>query len=164
MNYILKINNVHVLTLFEGHIGPVYWIASVHGQYRLALMCSVTVTNLTYLYSSSWSAKSTFSAKHWCYIHWVFIRWESPTEVNFPISHYDIVGASAAGDNVQLSTLDNNTFINVTGLDPGTTYNFSVVAVIQAGEVVTRSEESAPLKDIGTGMMIFYFQNLEIFS
>ena len=87
---------------------------------------------------------------------WVFIRWEPPTEANFPISYYEII-TSAAGDNVQLSTPGNDTFFNVTGLDPGTTYNFSVVAMIQAGEVVTRSEESAPLKDIGTttaGMMI----------
>ena len=94
-------------------------------------------------------------------VTWVLIHWESSTEVNFPISHYDIVGASVVGG-VQLSTPNNNTFINVTGLNPGTTYNFSVVAVIQAGEVVTRSEESAPLKDIGTSTMIVYFQNLEI--
>lgn len=48
------------------------------------------------------------------------------------------------------STLDNSTFINVTGLIHSTTYNFSVVAVIEAGEVVARSEESAVLEDIGT--------------
>ena len=48
------------------------------------------------------------------------------------------------------STLDNTTFINVTGLNPSTIYNFSVVAVIEAGEVVARSKESAVLKDIGT--------------
>ena len=48
------------------------------------------------------------------------------------------------------STLDNSTFINVTGLNSSTTYNFSVVAVIEAGEVVARSEESEHLKDIRT--------------
>ena len=48
------------------------------------------------------------------------------------------------------STLNNSTFINVTGLSSGTAYNFSVVAVIQAGQVVARSVESMPLKDIQT--------------
>ena len=52
------------------------------------------------------------------------------------------------------STLDNSTSINVTGLNPGTTYNVSVVAVIEAGEVVARSKESAVLNDIGTTAII----------
>ena len=52
------------------------------------------------------------------------------------------------------SMLDNSTFINVTGLNPSTTYNFSVVAVIEAGEVVARSEESEHLKDIRTTAVI----------
>ena len=34
------------------------------------------------------------------------------------------------------------------------TYNFSVVAVIEAGEVVARSKESAVLNDIGTTAII----------
>ena len=80
---------------------------------------------------------------------WVCIHWEAPTEVNFPISYYEIISASAVGD-VQLSTPGSNTFVNVTGLNPGTTYNFSIVAVIQAGKVVARSEESASLEDIMT--------------
>ena len=52
------------------------------------------------------------------------------------------------------STLDNSTSINVTGLNPSTIYNFSVVAVIEAGEVVARSEESEHLKDIRTTAII----------
>lgn len=91
---------------------------------------------------------------------WVCLRWEPPTEVDFPISYYEIIAASAVGG-VKLSTPDNNTFINVTGLNSGTKYNFSILAVIEAGEVVARSEESAPLEDIGTtaiiGMMIVFF-------
>ena len=46
------------------------------------------------------------------------------------------------------STLDNSTSINVTSLNPSAMYNFSVVAVIEAGEVVARSEESEHLKNI----------------
>ena len=65
---------------------------------------------------------------------------------------------ATGGPGVQLvqnrSTLDNSTFINVTGLNPSTTYNFSVVAVIKAGEVVTRSKESAVLNNIGTTAII----------
>ena len=91
---------------------------------------------------------------------WVCLNWEPPLEVNFPISYYEVIAASTVGV-VQLSTSDNNTFINVTGLSSGTMYNFSIVAVIQAGEVVARSEESVPLEDIGTtttsGMMIVFF-------
>ena len=49
-----------------------------------------------------------------------------------------------------MSTPNNNTFVNVTDLIPGT-YNFTVVAVIEAGEVVARGVESASLRNIRTG-------------
>ena len=50
-----------------------------------------------------------------------------------------------------MSTPNNNTFINVTDLIPGTTYSFTVVAVIEVGEVIAcRGVESASL-DIMTG-------------
>ena len=49
-----------------------------------------------------------------------------------------------------MSTLNNNTLVNVTDLLPGTMYNLTVVAVIEAGEVVTRGVESVPLGDIIT--------------
>ena len=84
---------------------------------------------------------------------WVHICWEPPFIVDFPITHYEIIARPL--DNVDatvvnMSTPDNRTFVNVTNLDPGTTYSFSVVAVIQAGEVVARGVESEPLRDIMT--------------
>ena len=84
---------------------------------------------------------------------WVNLRWEPPLEVDFPISYYEIIAASAV-DDVQLFTPDNNTFINVTGLSPDTAYNLNVVAVIEAGEVLARSEQSAVLEDIMTTAVI----------
>ena len=50
-----------------------------------------------------------------------------------------------------MSTPNNNTLVNVTDLFPGTRYNLTVVAVIEAGEVVARSIEGAPLTSITTG-------------
>ena len=50
-----------------------------------------------------------------------------------------------------MSTPNNNTLVNVTDLIPGTAYNFTVVAVIEAGEVVARGVESASLDDVMTG-------------
>ena len=50
-----------------------------------------------------------------------------------------------------MSTPNSNTFVNVTDLIPGTAYNFTVVAVIEAGELVARGVESASLDDIMTG-------------
>ena len=49
-----------------------------------------------------------------------------------------------------MSTPNNNTFINVTDLIPGT-YNVTVVAVIETGEVVARGVESTSLRNIMTG-------------
>ena len=84
---------------------------------------------------------------------WVRICWEPPFDVDFPITRYEIIARPLNNVNamvVNMSTSDNNTFVNVTGLDPGTTYDFSVVAVIEAGDVITRGIESTPLEDIMT--------------
>ena len=86
---------------------------------------------------------------------WVRLLWLLPLVVDFPISYYEIIVAKSndiggAQHLENRSTLDSSTFINVTGLSSGTTYNFSVVAVIQAGQVVARSVESMPLEDIQT--------------
>ena len=52
---------------------------------------------------------------------------------------------------MNVSTPNNATFFNVTDLLPGTTYNLSVVSVIEAGELIARSIESVPLGNIMTG-------------
>ena len=41
---------------------------------------------------------------------------------------------------IAVNTLTNATFFNVTGLLPGTTYELTVVAVSQGGDVVATSE------------------------
>ena len=81
---------------------------------------------------------------------WVQITWETPRSIDFPITHYEVI---ARADVIirNMSTPNNNTFVNVTDLLPGTDYNFTVVAVIEAGEVVARSVESASLGGIVTG-------------
>ena len=84
---------------------------------------------------------------------WVQISWDSPLVVEFPISYYEIL--ARAGDSVgeiirNISTPDNRTFVNVTALLPGTTYNFTVAAVIRGGNVISRGPESLPLQDVST--------------
>ena len=81
---------------------------------------------------------------------WIRICWESPFTVDFPISRYEVI-ARATNLIAIISTPNNNTFVNVTDLEPGTAYSFTVVAVIEAGEVVARGNESAPLENIMTG-------------
>ena len=82
---------------------------------------------------------------------WIQLTWESPLVVDFPISHYEII-AQATGIIIRnMSTPNNNTFVNVTDLIPGTAYNFTVVAVIETSEVVARGVESVSLDDIITG-------------
>ena len=46
---------------------------------------------------------------------------------------------------VVTNTSTNATFFDVTGLLPGTTYELTVVAVSQGGDVVATSEPSAPI-------------------
>ena len=85
---------------------------------------------------------------------WVLISWESPLTVDFPISRYEVLARAAENPDViirNISTPNNSTFVNVTDLIPGTAYNFTVVAVIEAGEVVARGVESASLDGIMTG-------------
>ena len=83
---------------------------------------------------------------------WIKITWESPLIVEFPISRYKVIARATDNPNIiiRMSTLNNNTFINVTDLIPGT-YNVTVVAVIEADEVVARGAESASLRNIRTG-------------
>jgi hypothetical protein len=43
------------------------------------------------------------------------------------------------------NTISNETFYSVTGLLPGTTYELTVVAVSQGGDVVAESQPSGPI-------------------
>ena len=77
--------------------------------------------------------------------------WEASTQSESPTSYYLIracnVNSSAEIGKVTITTISNETFINVTGLLPGTTYELTVVAVSQGGDVVARSQPSDPIVD-----------------
>ena len=79
----------------------------------------------------------------------IIIGWVAPTEVHSPITFYSINthnlnGTGRMTDIVLVNTTTNSTFFNVTNLLPGTTYELSVVAVSQGGDVIARSDPSDP--------------------
>ena len=76
--------------------------------------------------------------------------WDAPFNFDSPISFYTInarnLNSSEGMDAlVVTNTSTNATFFNVTGLLPGTTYELTVVAVSQGGDVVATSEPSASI-------------------
>ena len=78
------------------------------------------------------------------------MHWDVPFNFDSPISFYTInacnLNSSGGMDEVVVTnTSTNATFFNVTGLLPGTTYELTVVAVSQGGDVVATSEPSAPI-------------------
>ena len=80
----------------------------------------------------------------------VRICWEAPLEADSPISFYSISARNlnATGgkaDAVVRNTTTNSTFYNVTSFFPGTTYELTVVAVSQGGDVIAMSQPSNPL-------------------
>ena len=50
-------------------------------------------------------------------------------------------------DKIVTNTTTNTSFVNVTGLLPGTTYELTVVAVSQGGDVIALSQPSDPVVD-----------------
>ena len=80
------------------------------------------------------------------------VCWTAPLEIMNPISRYEVIARpiDVNARPVTVSTADNSTFVNVTGLLPGTTYNLTVVAIVEGGGVVARSQESEPLGNIMT--------------
>ena len=82
----------------------------------------------------------------------VLLCWEPPLHLPATVLLYEIIAQAvtvngAAATAVNVSTGDDSTCINVTGLLPGTTYKVSVVAVSEREAAVTvRSLPSIPIE------------------
>ena len=88
------------------------------------------------------------------------VCWEAPVQSDSHISYYMIracnLNSSAESNKVTTNTITNETFYNVTGLLPGTTYELTVVAVSQGGNVIAESQPSGPIVNTTrvTGLLI----------
>ena len=76
-----------------------------------------------------------------------FIQWSRPSNNNSPIIYYliNVTCIGQAGPGVILEVHDTAAIVNlynVTGLLPGTTYELTVVAVSQGGNVIAKSRPS----------------------
>ena len=79
---------------------------------------------------------------------WALICWTVPSGDSM-ISRYEILAREVNGSGlVNVTTGNNSTFFNVTGLLPATTYSLSVVALAEGGDVVARGSESEPEVDM----------------
>ena len=82
---------------------------------------------------------------------WACVCWDAPVMADSLISHYQIracnLNSSAESNNLKATTnmITNDTFYNVTGLVPGTTYELTVVAVSQGGNIIAESQPSGPI-------------------
>ena len=82
---------------------------------------------------------------------WACICWDAPVMADSLISRYQIracsLNSSTESNNLKVTTntITNDTFYNVTGLVPGTTYELTVVAVSQGGNIVAESQPSGPI-------------------
>ena len=84
-------------------------------------------------------------------VTWVHISWTAPLMADSPVSHYEIIAREVDGRGVvTVTTTTNVTFYNVTGLFPGTTYELTVVAVSEDGNVTARSPESDSVSTAAT--------------
>ena len=88
---------------------------------------------------------------------YIIVCWDAP--FNSSVSYYliDARSLNDTGRGLVTNTSINSTFFNVTGLLPGTTYELTVVAVSQGGDVVARSQPSDPIVDTTgvTGLTFF---------
>ena len=73
-----------------------------------------------------------------------YIQWSPPSESNSPISHYliNVVQAGSPGGALVVNATVLTSF-NMTDLLPGTTYELTVVAVSQGGNVIAKSQPSS---------------------
>ena len=74
------------------------------------------------------------------------VCWEAPVQSDSHISYYSIrvCNLNSSAENSK-TIFTNATSSYVTGLLPGTTYELSVVAVSQGGDIVARSQPSDPI-------------------
>ena len=85
------------------------------------------------------------------------ISWTAPSGDSM-ISRYEILAREVNGSGlVNVTTGNNSTFFNVTGLLPATTYSLSIVAVAEGGDVVARGNESESSQST-TGLTGVYTQ------
>ena len=91
--------------------------------------------------------------------------WEAPLEFNSPISFYTVsaqnLNETDDSAHVIRNTTNNSTFFNVTGLLPGTTYELTVVAVSQGGDIIAKSQPSEPVVST-TGLTGQWCMNVRI--
>ena len=81
------------------------------------------------------------------------LQWNAPTEGGSPIySYYEVLFVSNRGDGAINQTSE--TFMNYTVLELDRPYEFTVVAVSKAGDVVGRSLQSDPI--LFTGLLTKY--------
>ena len=74
------------------------------------------------------------------------ICWVAPVDTNSPITFYSISILNLNSTDAMADVIaTNDTFVNITGLLPGTTYELTVVTVSQGGDIVARSETSDPV-------------------
>ena len=88
------------------------------------------------------------------------IQWSPPSD-NFPISYYLIYATHSGQTSPGMAVLEFEvdiaaTSYNVTGLLPGTTYELTVVAVSQGGNIIAEGQPSSPIVNTTgvTGMSI----------
>ena len=74
------------------------------------------------------------------------VCWQAPLFLGIPeVSHYEVTATPVSGGTpVTARTTDNSRDVNVTGLLPGTNYEFRVVAISEFGDVVGSSSQSDP--------------------
>ena len=90
------------------------------------------------------------------------VFWEAPVQSDSHISYYllracNLNSTQAEDDKVTTATISNETFYSVTGLLPGTTYELTVVAVSQGGDVIAESQASGPIVNT-TGVTGLFIQ------
>ena len=76
---------------------------------------------------------------------YIRVCWTAPLDSS--VSYYLINASNRnyTGRNIVANTSTTDTFFNMTGLLPGTTYELTVVAVSQGGNIIAKSQASEPV-------------------